>query len=83
MNDKGMNLAFRSNCELIPGLNPGGVEQVYVYLQLKKEDPLSGAAACQVAQGCCNEANGCYRSLEGVTYKVRRKNCLASPNGCE
>jgi hypothetical protein len=83
MNDDGLNVTFRSTCELIPGLNPNGFRQVYLYAQVKEDDPLAGTVACQVSQGCCNEANGCYRKVEGKTTKVSRKNCLAHPKGCD
>ncbi len=83
MNDDGLNVTFRSTCDLIPGLNPNGFRQVYLYAQVKEDDPLAGTIACQVSQGCCNEANGCYRKVEGKTTKVSRKNCLAHPNGCD
>jgi hypothetical protein len=83
INDKGNNIAFRSTCDLIPGQNPSGVPQVFYYLQVKGIDPLVGTDACKVSEGCCNVANGCYRSLEGSTYRGSKKNCLAHPKGCD
>lgn len=80
--DKGVTLAFRSTCDLIPGLNPAGVPQVFLYMQVVPGDPLATAAACQVANGCCNEANGCYNVLEGRKYPVSKPDCLSRPGGC-
>ena len=80
--DKGVTLAFRSTCDLIPGHNPAGVPQVFLYMQVTPDDPLATATACQVANGCCNEANGCYTVLEGRKLPVSKPNCLARPGGC-
>lgn len=80
--DKGVTLTFRSTCDLIPGLNPAGVPQVFLYMQVTPDNPLATAAACQVGDGCCNEANGCYNVLEGRKYRVSKPNCLARPSGC-
>lgn len=80
--DKGVTLAFRSTCDLIPGLNPAGVPQVFLYMQVTPDNPLATAAACQVADGCCNEANGCYNVLEGRKYRVSKPDCLSRPGGC-
>jgi len=67
--DNARAIAFRSTCDLIPGLNPNGVPQVFLYVNVKPNDPLASPTACKVADGCCNEANGCYHSLMGT--KVR------------
>lgn len=77
LNDRGLDLAFRSTCDLIPGQNPDGVPQVFYYLQVKKDDPLATAEGCRIEDRCCNVANGCYRKIEARAYKPNRKNCLA------
>jgi hypothetical protein len=80
--DKGVTLAFRSTCDLVPGSNPAGVPQVFLYLQVPKGDVLSTASACKVSEGCCNVANGCYTMLAGRKHKVAKRNCLGSPRAC-
>jgi hypothetical protein len=74
--DKGVTLAFRSTCDLIPGLNPAGVPQVFLYLQVPNGDPLATTSACQVSNGCCNVANGCFEVLEGPKTKMSKRDCL-------
>jgi hypothetical protein len=59
LRDTGDAIAFRSTCDLV-GLNPGGLPQVFYYVLVESDDPLATAAGCDVAEGCCNEANGCY-----------------------
>jgi hypothetical protein len=81
--DKGVTLAFRSTCDLIEGLNPAGMPQVFLYMQVPSGDPLATAAACKMTAGCCNEANGCYNTLEGRKFRVSKPNCLARPGGCD
>ncbi len=76
LQDNGVSLAFRSTCDLIAGHNPGGIAQIYMYLQLKRGHPLLDANKCSVTNRCCNIANGCFESLEGKKFKVRRKNSL-------
>jgi hypothetical protein len=80
INDKGLNVAFRSTCDLVPGHNPNNVPQIFLYLQVKGTDPLAcfkGGCSCLVSEGCCNVANGCYRSIRGRALRVPKKNCLA------
>ena len=86
INDKGMNIAFRSTCDLIPGRNPNNVPQVFLYTQVKTDNALAcdkGGCACLLSEGCCNAANGCYRSIEGKAFKPSKKNCLAKSSGCD
>lgn len=86
INDKGMNIAFRSTCDLVPGHNPNNVPQVFLYMQVKTDNPLAcdkGGCSCLLAEGCCNVANGCYRSIEGKAFKPPKKNCLAKTKGCD
>jgi hypothetical protein len=76
LNDRGLDIGFRSTCDLIPGHNPSGVAQVFYYLQVKKSDPLSTAEGCKIEDRCCNVANGCYKKFEARTYRPNRKNCI-------
>lgn len=73
--DDATAFAFVSTCDLIPGLNPDGVPQVFHYQQVKRGDPLLSDANCVAAEGCCSEANGCYTRYFGKTKRVSRKNC--------
>ena len=65
LRDTGDAMAFRSTCDLA-GLNPGGVAQLFHYVLVDRNDPLSTAAGCDVEDGCCNEANGCFHVLFGA-----------------
>lgn len=70
MNGDGRALAFRSTCDLVPGNNPNGVPQVFLYREVKPDDPV--LRDCLVANGCCNEGNGCFTSIQGKLPKVPR-----------
>jgi hypothetical protein len=63
--DNARAIAFRSTCDLIPGGNPNHVPQVFLYVNVKPQDPLMLASVCKVDEGCCNEATGCYREIRG------------------
>jgi hypothetical protein len=82
LNDRGLNMAFRSTCDLIPGRNPNNSPQVFFYMQVKKKDPLACVdpvkfgCTCDLAEGCCNEANGCFKKIEAKAYKPNKKNCV-------
>jgi hypothetical protein len=82
LNDRGLNMAFLSTCDLIAGRNPDNLTQVFFYLQVKKKDPLACVKTekygcdCDLAEGCCNQNNGCYRKIDAKTYKPDKKNCL-------
>jgi WD40-like Beta Propeller Repeat len=78
------SIAFRSTCDLVPGGNSAGVPQVFVYREVKSDDPLATDAGCKVQNGCCNEANGCYQPILGRKPKTRTKNCVEYPRrGCK
>ena len=64
---------------LIPGKIPNNRPQVVLYKEVFSDHPLAGAG-CQVAQGCCNEANGCYQPIFGRKPSTRPKDCLAKGN---
>jgi hypothetical protein len=63
MQDNGKTIAFLSTCDLIPGRNPDGIPQLFVYSETKSSDPL--LASCDVAEGCCSVSNGCYQARLG------------------
>ena len=82
LRDDGTAITFRSTCNLIPGKNPNNRPQVFLYKEVFSDHPLAGAG-CQVAQGCCNEANGCYQPIFGRKHSTRPKDCIAKPrSGC-
>jgi hypothetical protein len=82
MRDDGTAIVFRSDCDLIPGHNLSGQQQVFLYREVKGDDPLAGAG-CLLANGCCNEANGCYQPIYGEKPQTRSKGCLDKAKGCE
>lgn len=77
--DDGRTLAFRSTCDLIPGLNANGVPQVFLYKEVEATDPRAGTAGCKTSEGCCNEANGCYHPIYGAKPNPRPKGCADNP----
>ena len=79
--DDATSIAFRSDCDLVPGSNAGGVQQVFLYQLVKSRDVLATEAGCEVDAGCCNEANGCYQQIYGGKPKPRKKGCL-DKSGC-
>lgn len=81
--DDSTSLAFRSDCDLIPGNNLGGVQQVFLYREVFGSDPLSTAGGCLQINGCCNEANGCYQPIYGKKPDARKKGCIDSVKGCK
>jgi len=77
--DDGQTLAFRSTCDLVPGNNTSGLPQVFFYREVTADDPLATSTGCKVAEGCCNEANGCYHVIFGKKPKTRPKDCIDRP----
>jgi hypothetical protein len=63
--DTGDAIAFRSTCDLIPGHNPAGVPQVFYFVLVDPDEAISTAGGCELVDGCCNEANGCFVNLFG------------------
>jgi hypothetical protein len=81
LRDNGTSIAFRSTCDLVQGNNPGGLEQVFLYIQVKTKSTLackksSIPCECEVAEGCCNIANGCLDMPRGASVKPPKKNCV-------
>lgn len=65
LRDTGDAVAFRSTCDLF-GLNPAGVPQLFHYVQVERDDPRNTVEGCNVLDGCCNEASGCFEHLFGA-----------------
>jgi hypothetical protein len=63
--ENGDAIAFISNCDLVPGRNPIGAPQLFLYFEVTGSDPWLSADKCKVAEGCCNVANGCYTPILG------------------
>ena len=63
--ENGDTIAFVSTCDLIPGNNPGGVPQLFVYEEVNDDDPLLSPDRCSTATGCCNVSNSCYAETLG------------------
>jgi len=64
-------LAFRSTCDLVPGSNPSGVPQVFLYREVKPGDP--ALSDCRIEDGCCSEENGCFTRIMGKMPKIPRR----------
>ena len=69
-------IAFISTCDLVPGQNPGGDEQVFFFRRVKSDDPVLQPGAFDVLDGCCNQANGCYVELRGRADRPAKRNAL-------
>lgn len=74
--DHGGGIAFVSTCDLVPGNNPAGVPQVFLWRRVKPDDPVLAPGGCDVVDGCCNEANSCYRDLLGRQNRPPKRNAL-------
>jgi hypothetical protein len=74
--DHGGGLAFLSTCDLVPGSNPAGLPQVFLFRRVRSDDPVLQPGACSVLGGCCNEANGCYRQVFGKMDRPPKRNAL-------
>lgn len=66
----GRVIAFRSTCDLVPGHNPGGLPQLFLYSDVERDDTIT-LAACTLANGCCQEG-GCYTRVYGAMRDVPR-----------
>jgi len=72
MRDTGRGVAFLSTCDLVPGNNPDGIQQIFLYLDVEVDDPLYTTEGCKVSEGCCNEANGCYVRTSGKKIRPQK-----------
>ena len=74
--DHGGGIVFISTCDLIPGNNPAGVPQVFIFRRVRSDDPVLQPGNCDVVDGCCNQANGCYTDLLGRQARPPKRNAL-------
>lgn len=85
LKDDGDRLAFVSDCDLVAGVNPTNVPQVFLYQLERQGYPLLQPDACLQAEGCCLDSRKlttCYHALKGRKPKIDRPNCLDKPKGC-
>jgi len=79
LDDSGRRFAWRSTCDLVPGANPSGAEQVFVW-SLEKNNS-ENLANCEQANGCCSysrkDPSSCYQPVFGSKPKPPRPNCEA------
>ncbi len=78
----GEMITWVSDCSLIGDENPGGVEQVFLWMKVSRTDPLVTAEACKIVDGCCNEANGCLTYLYGRMTRSPNRHCGLKRRGC-
>ncbi|HYC54433.1 MAG TPA: hypothetical protein VEL28_05805 [Candidatus Binatia bacterium] len=71
INGNGRAAAFRSDCDLVPGHNLLGQQQVMAYYEVHFREFLFKPEDCSILQGCCSTANGCYEEVLGRSYKNR------------
>ena len=74
--DNGSGIAFISTCDLVPGNNPTGIPQVFFFRRVKSDDAVLHPGNCDVLDGCCDEANGCYTDLRGLASRPPKRNDL-------
>lgn len=88
LDDDGARVGFISTCDLIPGQNPGGVQQIFLRQLERHSYPLvENPGDCLEAEGCClwhrrQFESGCYHGLEGAKPKIDRPNCIDKSRGC-
>ena len=80
--DDGTAIAFRSTCDLIPGNNPLGAPQAFLYREVKGNDPILAPGACRIEDGCCSEGNDCYTRLLGKRLKAPARNDDSLDSAC-
>jgi hypothetical protein len=64
-------IGFRSTCDLVPGHNPNGLPQLFIYRDVKKPE-IAVLANCTLANGCCHDGT-CYDKIVGKTRKMPKK----------
>ncbi|HYB97711.1 MAG TPA: hypothetical protein VEC57_01120 [Candidatus Limnocylindrales bacterium] len=72
INGNGRAAAFRTDCELVPGFNVLGQQQVMAYYEVHFREFLYQPEDCSLLQRCCSTANGCYEEVMARAYKVPR-----------
>jgi len=69
MDNAGFAIAFVSTCDLIPGQNPNGLPQVFLYRDTKKKDPEQ--FSCPTDDDCCNIEKGCFQERIGLQMQPK------------
>jgi hypothetical protein len=86
LQDDGHRLAFLSTCDLVPGHNPNGLPQIFLWGIERSHSPLLLAGGCEQSQGCCKYTRSdgtCYTPIVAKKPKPARPNCLDKPQGCK
>ena len=65
----GRGIGFRSDCDLIAGQNPSGLQQAFVYYEVHQREPFHQASDCSIPAGCCSTSNGCYEEVIGRAWR--------------
>jgi hypothetical protein len=47
-----------------------------LFRRVRVDDPVLQPGACNILEGCCNEANGCYRQVFGKQDRPPKRNAL-------
>lgn len=69
MENAGFAIAFVSTCDLIPGQNPNGLPQIFLYRDTKKNDPAQ--FSCATDHNCCNVDKGCSQVRLGMQQQPK------------
>ncbi|MFT4571540.1 MAG: Tol biopolymer transport system component [Hyphomicrobiaceae bacterium] len=83
MRDDGTSMGFLSDCDLVPGRNPNGVQQIFRYFQVRSSDPEFRDDGCLNDEDCCGPKAGCYEPIEGRNKRFSRRDCVErDPERC-
>ncbi len=86
LKDDGRRIAFLSTCDLVPGGNPTGQTQIYLWGLERQHSPLLDSGICEQVDGCCKytrqEGATCHTPIVSRKAKPPRPNCLIKPQGC-
>jgi len=86
VDDDGRRIVFRSTCDLIPGQNPTGAAQVFIWSLEKQSSPIFNSCSSDGSDGCCKwdkAGSSCYEPVFGNQIdSPPRPNC-ALRNRCD